>query len=108
MDEAQDSQSVQIDQQDAGTQAQDGTDQTNEKLEAVKKNAMDALTPIIDSLDDVDPERKFDICMSAMKLTDNKQLAETALNCALQIPEKGTRAEALVELINELNYQQSN
>lgn len=75
------------------------------ELDSVKKRALQALTPLLGSLD-VDPERKFDICISAMRFTDNKDLAATALDTALAIKEDGTKAEALVELINEINYLQ--
>jgi hypothetical protein len=78
----------------------------NDQLEDVKKRAMHALTPLIADIKDMDPERKFDICLSAMRYTDNKELANVALNAALEISEDGTKAEALVELINEINYLQ--
>jgi hypothetical protein len=78
----------------------------NDQLEDVKKRAMHALTPLIADIKDMDPERKFDICLSAMRYTDNKELANVALNAALEISEDETKAEALVELINEINYLQ--
>jgi hypothetical protein len=77
----------------------------NDFLDGVKKRALESLTPLLGSLD-TDPERKFDICINAMRLTDNKGLADTALSAALAIEEKGTKAEALVELVNEINYLQ--
>lgn len=76
------------------------------KMEDVKARAMKALTPLLSEIQDMDPERKFDICISAMRYTDDKDLADAALEAALAIEETGTKAEALVELINEINYLQ--
>lgn len=95
------------DQQADNSAAEDSTQETPQgnALDSVKKRALEALTPLIDGLD-LDAERKFDICMSALRFTDNKDLADVALNAALAIEEKGAKAEALVELVNEINYLQ--
>lgn len=77
----------------------------DDALDDVKKRALEALVPIIADLD-VSPEQKFDICITAMRFTDNKQLANTALEAALAIEDNGPKAEALVELVNEINYLQ--
>jgi hypothetical protein len=74
-------------------------------LKHVQSRALEALTPLLEGLD-VNPERKFDICINAMRLTGNKDLAEPTLEAALAIEEKGIKAESLVELINEINYLQ--
>jgi hypothetical protein len=81
-------------------------DQRNNNLEEVKRRAMHELTPLIADVQGMDPERKFEISLSAMRYTDNKDLANVALEAALAIAEKGAKAEALVELINEINYLQ--
>lgn len=86
-------------------QAQNQADTGSNDLEAVKKKALEALKPILDNLE-IDGERKFNIVLSAMRYTDDKSLAEPALNAALSIEENGTKAEALVELVNEINYLQ--
>lgn len=80
----------------------------NSDLGSVKQKAMAALVPLLDSIQDLSPERKFDICLSAIRLTDNRDLAATALDAALAIQEDGTKAEALVELINEIDYLTNN
>lgn len=100
MDEQPQDQNVEI---NAGATAQEPGDN---KLEDVKARAMKALTPLLSEIKDMDPERKFDICISAMRYTDDKELANAALEAALAIEETGTKAEALVELINEINYLQ--
>lgn len=73
-------------------------------LTQVKAKALKALVPLIEEVRNVSPERKFDICLSAIRLTDSSELAQAALDAALAIEENGTKAEALVELINEINY----
>ena len=92
--------------QNAENNTNDSPRPTDSKLEDVKARAMQALTPLLGDIKDMDPERKFDICINAMRYTDDKDLANAALEAALAISETGTKAEALVELINEINYLQ--
>lgn len=73
----------------------------------VKRQALAALAPLLGSLQ-TNPERKFEICMSAMRFTDDASLAAVALDAALAIEDNGPKAEALVELINEIDYLESN
>lgn len=80
---------------------------SKQNLDEVKQKALAALVPVISNLSSVGPERKFDICLTAMRFTDNSELAGTALEAALSIEEAGTKAEALVELINEIDYLQA-
>lgn len=89
------------------TSKSDNNQAAPDALDAVKQRALKELVPVLDDLKGLEPERKFDICIAAMRYTDNKLLAETALDAALAIEEKGTKAEALVELVNEINYLQS-
>ena len=77
---------------------------SSDDLDTVKKDALQALVPVLDELKNISAERKFDICMNAMRFTDDKALARKALEAAQQIEEPGTKAEALVELVNEINY----
>ena len=74
---------------------------------AVKRQALAALAPLLGSLQ-TNPERKFEICMSALRFTDDANLAAVALEAALAIEDNGPKAEALVELINEIDYLESN
>ena len=90
---------------DNGNNQEQPVNNTADKLDSTKKRALESLAPLLGSLN-VDPERKFEICMNAIRFTDNKDLVETALEAAEAIEEKGTKAEALVELITEINYLQ--
>jgi tellurite resistance protein len=74
-------------------------------LDAVKKQAVEALAPLIKNLHNVEPARKFEITMNVMRLTNNRELAQSALDAALAIQEEDTKTEALVELIAEIDFQ---
>jgi hypothetical protein len=76
-----------------------------DSLEDAKRQAMEALTPLLAELE-VGPERKFALSMSAIRLTNNKDLVQGALQAALAIPENGPKAEALLELVTEIDYLQ--
>ena len=94
-----------MDDSDNQAESQTGTEpKKNDKLEEVKQRAMQALVPVMKDLDGIDPERRFDICLTAMRYSDDADLAGVALDAALAIEDNGPKAEALVSLINEINY----
>lgn len=90
--------------------APDAPEQTavtgSKNLDEVKRRALEALAPTLSSLEDMDPERKYSLCINALRATDNESLAEPALEAALQIADQSTKAEALIEIITEVNYLQ--
>lgn len=91
----------------SNTDLQDATDPQatmHNDLSNIKRRAIEALTPLLSNIQNTSPERKFDICLSAIRFTGNKGLAEPALEAALKIEEADAKAEALVELINEIDY----
>lgn len=75
-------------------------------IESVKKEAMEALAPLIDSMD-APPERKFEIVMTAIRTNFDEALLRKALEAAKAIAEPSAKAEALIDVINEANYQES-
>lgn len=79
------------------------TPESDPRLASAKRRALEELAPLLGNLD-VDPDRKFEICMSAIRLTDNRELVDAALEAALAIPDAGSKAEALVELVTEITY----
>lgn len=97
-----------MDEQANQSQTKDKTnsENANSELDTIKRRALEALVPLMHDMQEVDTERKFDLCISAMRFTDNKELAAVALEAALAIESNGTKAEALVTLINEINYLQ--
>jgi hypothetical protein len=70
----------------------------------VKKRALDALLPLIDQLDEP-PERKFEIIMTALRSSEEDSLLNKALESALNIEEPASRADALLDVINEASFQ---
>jgi hypothetical protein len=98
-------QPAQVPTEQPATQSAPAQSNSDRQLEKVKKRALTALVPLISSMD-VDPQRKFDICMNAVRFSNNKELVTVALDAALAIEEKGAKAEALVDILNEINYLQ--
>ena len=92
------------DNQNNGDQHQPNADQTDE-LDAIKRETVAALAPLVHELD-TDPERKFELCMVALRNGQDTSLLRTALDAARAIDDKQTKAEYLLEIIDEINYRQ--
>ncbi len=69
----------------------------------IKKQALQQLSPLVDHLDQT-PEEKFKTTMMMIQAADNKSLVQTAYEAAQQISDEKTRAQALLDVINEINY----
>ncbi len=76
---------------------------TNDDLIDIKKDALQQLTPLVGHLDQT-PEEKFRTTMMLIQATDDKSLLRTAYDAALQIPAEKPRAQALLDVVNEINY----
>jgi hypothetical protein len=87
-----------IDQTQSSTPSKD----TNlaQQLSSVRERAMKQLVPLIDELDET-PERKFDICIAAVRSTSQPDLLEKALGFAENIEDKSEKAQALIDIANE-------
>lgn len=79
------------------------TDATNEELIEVKQKALDQLFPLIDKLDQT-PEEHFKTLMMIIQASDNQTLIEKAYQIAQTIDNEKSRAQALLDIINEINY----
>ena len=80
---------------------------TNEELNnlrAIRDEAIDALVPNIDRMEEVDGERKIRIYMSAARITNNSKMFRLAYETAKNIPDTATRAEALIDIIRDAGY----
>lgn len=86
--------------------AQEVKSNDNELLTKVRNKAFSSLLPLIDELDDT-PSRKFDICLAAVRSTDNAALLEKALFFAEQIEDGSERAQALIDVANEATVRLS-
>jgi hypothetical protein len=69
-------------------------------LTSIKERAFNSLLPLIDKLED-SPSRKFDICLAAVRATDNPKLLEKALTFAEQIDDLSEKAQSLIDIANE-------
>jgi hypothetical protein len=75
----------------------------NDDLIEIKKDALQQLTPLVGHLDQT-PEEKFRTTMMLIQATDDKSLLKSAYQSALQIPDEKSRAQALLDVVNEINY----
>ncbi len=72
-------------------------------LEAIKKDALLELRPLVDKLD-LAPEDKFDTLLLIIRSTDDKSLVPQAHEAAKSIEDDTRRAEALLDVIKEIDY----
>jgi hypothetical protein len=69
----------------------------------IKREALEELSPLIDHLDQ-NPEEKFRTTMMMIQASDNKALVPQAFAAAKEITEDTKRAQALLDIVNEINY----
>lgn len=72
-------------------------------LESIKKDALIELRPLVDKLD-LAPEEKFDIYLLLLRSTDDKALIAPAHAAAQDIADETKRAQALLDVIKEIDY----
>jgi hypothetical protein len=72
-------------------------------LAAIKQDALVELRPLVDKLN-VSPEEKFDTYLLLIRSTDDTNLIGPAHEAAKQITDETRRAEALLDIIKEIDY----
>lgn len=72
-------------------------------LESIKKDALSELRPLVDKLD-VQPEEKFDTYLLLLRSTDDQALIAPAHEAARNIADEARRAQALLDIIKEIDY----
>lgn len=72
-------------------------------LLGIKQQALQQLTPLVDHLDQT-PEEKFRTTMMMIQAADNHTLIQDAYEAAKQITDEKVRAQALLDIVNEINY----
>lgn len=77
--------------------------ETPAELMEVKKSALQELSPLLDELDQ-SADEKLNILMMTIQATDDQSLLPQALKIAKQIEDKKLRAEAMLDIIQEINY----
>jgi hypothetical protein len=74
-----------------------------EDLLQLKTQALQSLAPLVGHLDQ-SPEEKFKTTMMVIQASDNAELIRDAYAAANQIEDEKIRAQALLDVINEINY----
>lgn len=75
----------------------------HEGLEEIKKQALEELRPLIDKLD-LPPEELFDIILLIIRSTDDEELIKKAHETAVKIEDESREAQALLDVIKEVDY----
>lgn len=75
---------------------------TNDLID-IKQQALSQLSPLVGHLDQT-PEEKFRTTMMMIQATDDQSKVKDAYEAAQQIADEKVRAQALLDIINEINY----
>lgn len=78
-------------------------DSLNKDLIDIKKKALSELSPLIGLLDQT-PEEKFKTTMMMIQASDDQTLIPEAYASAQAITEEKVKAQALLDIVNEINY----
>jgi hypothetical protein len=76
-------------------------------LEVIKKDALEQLRPLIDKVE-LPAEEKFDIYLMLIRSTDDSSLIGPANIAAQSISDEKRKAEALLDVIKEIDYLSRN
>lgn len=75
---------------------------TNDLLD-IKQKALGQLSPLVGHLEQT-PEEKFRTTMMMIQASDNQDLVKEAYAAAQEITDEKAKAQALLDIINEINY----
>lgn len=76
---------------------------STDDLISIKQQALEQLSPLVGHLDQ-GPEDRFKTTMMLIQASDNSSLIKDAYDAAQQIPDEKVRAQALLDVVNEINY----
>lgn len=74
-----------------------------DELLDIKQQVLQQLSPLVDHLEQSASDR-FRTTMMMIQASDNSSLIKNAYDAALQISDDKERAQALLDLVNEINY----
>lgn len=69
----------------------------------LKQHALQDLAPLVGHLDQT-PEERFKTTMMLIQASDNSSLVHEAYEAANKIQDEKARAQALLDVVNEINY----
>lgn len=75
----------------------------SDDLLTIKQEALQQLSPLVGHLEQT-PEEKFRTTMMMIQAADDQSLIKAAYEAAKQITDEKTRAQALLDIVNEINY----
>ncbi|HSW99331.1 MAG TPA: hypothetical protein VLF71_05875 [Candidatus Saccharimonadales bacterium] len=87
----------------AAAPAADAPTTSDDDLIQIKQQALQQLSPLVGHLDQ-SPEEKFRTTMMMIQASDNQALIKEAYAAAQEIDDEKTRAQALLDIVNEINY----
>ena len=73
------------------------------ELDGIKQAALGELRPLVDKLN-LEPAEKFDTYLLLIRSTDDKTLIAPAHEAAKVIPDETKRAQALLDIIKEIDF----
>lgn len=87
------------------TQSQRTTpvDSPVDNLLTIKQQALSKLSPLIGNLEQ-SPVEEFNTLMMMIQASDDQSLIEKAYQAALNIGDEKQKAQALLDVVNEINY----
>ncbi|MCA9330395.1 hypothetical protein KDA11_07110 [Candidatus Saccharibacteria bacterium] len=74
-----------------------------DQLKDIKTQALNQLSPLVSQLDQ-SPEERYKTIMMLIQASDNHELIKEAYQAANQITDEKSKAEALLAIVNEINY----
>lgn len=75
-------------------------------LDVVKKNALDELQPLLQHVEQ-SPEERYETVMMMIRANDDPSLISQAYEAAHGIADERTRANALLNIVSEIEYLKS-
>jgi hypothetical protein len=87
--------------------SQQDTGPVDPALENIKKDALNELRPLVDKLN-ISGEEKFDTYLLLLRSTDDSSLLAPAHEAAKAITDETRRAQALLDVIKEIDYLSHN
>lgn len=74
-----------------------------EALHSIKHQALQELGPLVEHIEQ-EPEERFDTLMMMIRASDDASLVKSAYEAAQQIEDDNKKAQALLDVVNEVNY----
>ncbi len=79
------------------------TSTDGQDLSSIKQQALQQLSPLVTHLNQT-PEERFNTAMMMLQATDDQLLVAVAYEAAQAITDEKIRAQALLDIVNEINY----